>query len=49
MSVAVRGVAEPVEVIGIERGRDLPPSLLTYREDEEDRPAVRTAGLWGAP
>jgi len=47
MQIAVRGVAEPVEVIGIVRGRDLPASILAYTDDEEQRPAAWTAGLWG--
>jgi adenylate cyclase len=47
MQIPVRGVAEPVEVIGIERGRDLPPSILAYTEEEEERPRAWTKGLWG--
>jgi adenylate cyclase len=46
MQVPVRGVAEPVEVIGIARGRDLPASILAYTDDEEARPAAWTTGLW---
>jgi len=47
MQVDVRGVAEPVEVIGIVRGRDLPASILTYADEEEERPMAWTTGLWG--
>jgi len=47
MQVAVRGVAEPVEVIGIARGRDLPASILAYTDDEEERPMAWTMGRWG--
>jgi hypothetical protein len=46
MQVPVRGVAEPVEVIGIVRGRDLPASILAYADDEQERPAAWTTGLW---
>ncbi len=42
--VHVRGVAEPVEVIGIGRGRDLPASLLAYADDEDEKQPA-TAGL----
>ena len=34
MSTSVRGVAEPVDVIGIVRGRDLPSSLLAMTDGE---------------
>jgi hypothetical protein len=46
MQVPVRGVAGPIEVIGIVRGRDLPASILTYADDEEERPMAWTMGLW---
>ena len=47
MQLPVRGVAEPVDVIGIARGRDLPASILAYTDDEEERPMAWTRGLWG--
>jgi adenylate cyclase len=47
MQVAVRGVAEPVEVIGLARGRDLPASILAYADDEKERPMAWTMGRWG--
>ncbi len=47
MQVPVRGVAQPVEVIGIARGRDLPASILTSPDDEKERPTAWTMGLWG--
>ncbi len=47
MKVPVRGVAEPVEVIGIARGRDLPASILAFADDEKQRPMGWTMGLWG--
>ena len=34
MTVEVRGVAEPVEVIGIPRGRDLAANVLALTEEE---------------
>ena len=37
-SVSVRGVAEPVEVLGMTRGRDLPSSLLTPTGDDDRKP-----------
>ena len=40
MKVDVRGVAEPVEVVGIARGRDLPASILSYADDEEEKRAT---------
>jgi adenylate cyclase len=47
--VDVRGVAEPVQVIMVKRGRDLPAEVLALREDEKPRekPAAWTAGFWG--
>jgi adenylate cyclase len=49
--VKVRGVAEPVEVIGIARGRDLPATILIFADDEKERPKPRgmpwTMGRWG--
>jgi adenylate cyclase len=47
MQLPVRGVAEPVEVIGIARGRDLPSSILVASDGEEERPMAWTMGLWG--
>jgi adenylate cyclase len=37
ISVTVRGVAEPIEVIGVARGRDLPVTILASVEAEDDR------------
>jgi len=45
MQVAVRGVAEPVEVIGIARGRELPDSIAGGA-DEKQKPMAWTMGLW---
>jgi adenylate cyclase len=47
MQLPVRGVAEPVEVIGVARGRDLPASILVASDGEEERPTAWTMGLWG--
>jgi adenylate cyclase len=41
-TVNVRGVAEPMQVIGITRGRDLPTAILASRD--EDRAESRYAG-----
>jgi adenylate cyclase len=40
MTVNVRGVGEPMQVIAVARGRDLPASILTF-SDEDDRPLPR--------
>ena len=47
--IGVRGVAEPVQVIMVKRGRDLPADVLALRDDEKERekPAAWTAGFWG--
>jgi len=45
-SVAVRGVAEPVEVIAVARGRDLPEAILAVPEAEKEKPATWAAGFW---
>ena len=45
--VEVRGVAEPIEVISVARGRDLPEAILAPVEAEKEKPAAWTAGLWG--
>jgi adenylate cyclase len=45
--VDVRGVAEPIEVISVARGRDLPETILAPLEEEKEKPAAWTAGLWG--
>jgi adenylate cyclase len=43
-SIAVRGVEEPVDVIGIARGRDLPASILAIASDADaGRPAASGA------
>jgi hypothetical protein len=39
-SITVRGVAEPMQVIGVTRGRDLPASILVA-SSEDDRNGVR--------
>jgi adenylate cyclase len=39
-TVNVRGVGEPMQVIAVARGRDLPASILTF-SDEDDRPLPR--------
>jgi len=39
-TVNVRGVGEPMQVIAVARGRDLPASILTFSE-EDDRPLPR--------
>jgi adenylate cyclase len=39
MTVNVRGVAEPIEVIGVARGRDLPASILAAAESEMEKTA----------
>lgn len=40
-TVPVRGVAEPIQVIGIDRGRNLPASILTYGAGEDEKGATR--------
>jgi adenylate cyclase len=49
-TITVRGVAEPIEVIGFPRGRDLPASILTAVDDAEQlaMTAGRKAGRLGA-
>jgi len=47
MRIAVRGVGEPVEVIGLARGRDLPANILAYSDEEKERPMAWTMGRWG--
>jgi adenylate cyclase len=47
MQVEVRGVAAPIEVIGITRGRDIAADAVAPTEDEKEKPAAWTAGLWG--
>jgi len=47
MEVSVRGVDEPIEVIGLERGRDLPASILVFTDEEKiERPMAWTMGRW---
>jgi class 3 adenylate cyclase len=46
MQVAVRGVAQPVEVIGVKRGRDLPPDVIANIYRQKERPMGWTMGLW---
>jgi adenylate cyclase len=48
MEVSVRGVDEPIEVIGLERGRDLPASILVFTDEEKlERPKAWAMGRWG--
>jgi len=48
MEVSVRGVDEPIEVIGLVRGRDLPASILVFTDEEKvERPMAWTMGRWG--
>lgn len=49
MHVDVRGVAEPLEVVQVGRGRELPAEVLAKRESEAEteKPAAWTAGFWG--
>ena len=44
--VAVRGVAEPIEVIGLARGRDLPATILVFTDEEKENGPWR--GPWAA-
>ena len=47
LEVSVRGVDEPIEVIGLARGRDLPASILVFADEEKvERPMVWTMGRW---
>jgi adenylate cyclase len=47
LEVSVRGVDEPIEVIGLVRGRDLPASILVFTDEEKvERPMVWTMGRW---
>jgi hypothetical protein len=46
-SASVRGVDEPIEVIAVPRGRDLPENVLAMREAEKEKPATWAAGFWG--
>jgi adenylate cyclase len=50
-TIKVRGVAEPVEVLGFKRGRDLPATILIFADDEKERPKPRglpwSMGRWG--
>ena len=41
LTVNVRGVEEPMDVIGVARGRDLPASILSPVEGEDERAAAR--------
>jgi adenylate cyclase len=47
LTVTVRGVEEPMEVIGVTRGRDLPASILVPVEGEDEKAGAR-AGARGA-
>ena len=49
MTVDVRGVAEPVEVIGVPRGRDLSANVLAFSDEQapKKRPRRWTQGIWG--
>lgn len=46
-SVDVRGVAEPVEVLGVTRGRDLPADILAIGAGEKERPRRRAGTRLG--
>jgi adenylate cyclase len=46
MQVNVRGVADALEAIGLQRGRDLPASILVYADDEKERPLSWSMGAW---
>ena len=46
MTVSVRGMDEPMSVIGVARGRDLPASILS--SDDEDDKAPARGGRKGA-
>jgi adenylate cyclase len=48
MQVPVRGVAERMDVVGMARGRDMPPQILTYLDEEKEKPMAWTMGLWGS-
>ena len=48
LEVSVRGVDEPIEVIGLVRGRDLPASILVFTDEERiERPMAWAMGRWG--
>ncbi len=49
MMVDVRGVAEPVEVIGVPRGRDLSANVLAFTDEEKPKQKPRrwTQAIWG--
>ena len=46
--VKVRGVAQPMQLIGVARGRDLPASILIAAEGEDDK-AGRRGSTQGMP
>jgi adenylate cyclase len=41
MMVSVNGVAEPMQVVGVARGRDLPVAILAFTEGEDEKSAPR--------
>ena len=43
LTVNVRGVEDPMEVVGVFRGRDLPTSILTAADSEDERAAEHAA------
>ena len=45
MTVNVRGVDDPMEVVGVSRGRDLPASILVAVDGEEERLPKQAATL----
>ena len=49
--VKVRGVAQPMQLIGVSRGRDLPASILIAADGEGERTAQRvdTQGMAASP
>lgn len=45
-SVSVRGVAEPMQVVGLARSRDLPVSILVAADEEKEKPMTWSMGFW---
>jgi len=44
-TVPVRGVQEPIEVIGIDRGRNLPASILAFGDGEDEKTSKPGGGV----
>jgi adenylate cyclase len=49
LTVDVRGVEEPMQVIGVARGRDLPASILAPVEGEEEKTGARSGARMATP